>query len=84
LVHIEVVMIKYHWYDWKHGYLDTNPGWYEHIVPCTSARKHEEMVKWLYKNISNPERHCRWTRLENETRVKFRHEKDYVWFSLSF
>ena len=78
------IELRHHWYDWDKGYLGTNPGWYEHVIPNGSTQKIKEVVLWLYEKIDNPERHCRWVRLENEIRVKFRHEKDYLWFSLSF
>lgn len=72
------------WYDWEKGYENTNVGWYEHIVHSESTQTHDEVILWLYKNIGNPIRHCRWVRLKSEVRVKFRHERDYLLFALSW
>jgi hypothetical protein len=72
------------YYDYQKGYINTNPGWYEHTVYSESHYTHLEIVEWLYTNIDNPERHCRWCRFDSKMCVKFRYEKDYLWFSLSF
>ena len=68
------------------GWEYTNPGWYEFsikIVYGTSAdAKYIEIVQWLYENIDNCERHARWVLDIDRIRVKFRHEKDYSWFTL--
>jgi len=74
-------------YDWRRGYDNTNPEWFEHIVyfdPSTGDRRHDEVVKWLYDKIDHCERHARWARFYDCTRVKFRYERDYLWFKLSF
>lgn len=76
--------LRYNWYDWEKGYENTCVGWYEHIVYTESAQTQKDIVLWLYKNIGKPERHCRWVRLKFEFRVKFRHERDYLLFALSF
>jgi|APFre7841882654_1041346.scaffolds.fasta_scaffold292112_1 hypothetical protein len=71
---------------------ETKPGWYEAVVIHNGTtyqaqhRKHDEVVQWLYDNIDMCERHCRWavdpSNNPNATRVKFRYEKDYMWFKL--
>ena len=71
-----------HYYDHKRGWEDTNPGWYEAIVRVKNMEEHLVIVEWLYKNIDNPERHCRWTRNMFESVVKFRHERDFIHFRL--
>jgi hypothetical protein len=82
--------IKYYpeHYDWTRGWDDDHPYWYQHGVLAQNQteldKMHQEIVHWLYKNIDNPERHCRWTRQVLAISVKFRHEKDYLWFKLRF
>ena len=82
--------IKYYpeHYDWVRGWEDDHPFWYKHDVVTQSQteldKTHKEIVLWLYKNIDDPERHCRWTRQVLDISVKFRYEKDYVWFKLRF
>jgi hypothetical protein len=72
------------YYDYQKGYLNTNPGWYEHVIHTDSESIQRSAVKWLYDNIDNPERHCRWCRFQDKMCVKFRFEKNYLWFSLTF
>lgn len=82
--------IKYYpeHYDWTRGWDDDHPYWYTHDVVTQNQNEtdnlHKEVVLWLYKNIDNPERHCRWTRQGLTISVKFRHEKDCLWFKLRF
>lgn len=76
--------LRRNWYDWEKGFENTNVGWYEHIAYIESTQKQNDVILWLYENVDNPERHCRWVCMKTEVRVKFRHEKDYLWFSLSF
>lgn len=85
--------IKYHpeYYDWTRGWEDDHPFWYCHNVNARDSQSqtdldllHKEVVTWLYENIDNPERHCRWTRQVLTISVKFRHERDYMWFKLRF
>lgn len=82
--------IKYYpeHYDWTRGWDDDHPYWYTHDIVTQNQNEldklHKEVVLWLYKNIDNPERHCRWTRQELTISVKFRYEKDCLWFKLRF
>jgi len=71
-----------HYYDYERGWEGTNPGWYQASSRIENSDEHIEVVEWLYKNIDNPERHCRWTRILNESIVKFRYERDYIHFRL--
>ena len=73
-------------YDWNSGWDYTNPGWYQVTVKGagTQTNKHYECVEWLYKNIDNPERHARWVSLFGESHFRFRYERDYVWFRLTW
>ena len=82
--------IKYYpeHYDWVRGWEDDHPYWHIHDIVTQSRTEldetHNEVVHWLYKNIDNPERHCRWTRQVLTISVKFRYERDCVWFKLRF
>lgn len=74
------------YYDWTRGWDDDHPYWYSHTQSAQNQTEldklHKEVVHWLYENIDNPERHCRWIRQQLDISVKFRHEKDYVLFML--
>lgn len=76
------------WYDFDRGWENTNPKWFEHSVPITNIlyadQLHKEVLHWLFKKMDRCLRHARWIRLDNEIRVKFRYERDYLWFKLSF
>lgn len=90
LTKVDVINDRYrlHWYDWGRGWDETAVGWYHHSVFAQTAtdtdKLHREVVTWLYETIDAPEKHCRWVRIANEVSVKFRYERDYLWFKLSF
>jgi len=81
-----------HHYDVKRGWTETNPGWHEVIIwhndddwiLQNAQKKHVEILIWLYDNIDKCERHCRWCHTPGTTRVKFRYERDYIWFNLTW
>lgn len=81
-------LTQLHWYDWNRGWEGTQPGWHEHVTSSQdttlSSKLHEEVIIWLFTHVDNPKRHCRWTRQENKIHVKFRYERDYIWFKLSW
>ncbi len=83
----------YRYYDTNKGWDNDRPGW--HLVEVdhrlrpkptrglSSAREsHIQVVEWLYDNIDSCEKHCRWTILYDVTKVRFRYEKDALWFSM--
>ena len=76
------------YYDWTRGWDDDHPFWHIHDIVTHNQTEldlvHKEVVLWLYKNIDNPQRHCRWTRQVLTISVKFRYERDCVWFKLRF
>ena len=80
--------IEYHfnYYDWQAGWENTNIGWYEVTVKDagTSTKKHEDCVMWLYNNIDKPERHARWVSFFGKSHFRFRYERDYIWFRLTW
>lgn len=77
-------------YDHRRGYENTNPGWHEHRVyyDWIDAKSFDttiqNVVQWLYANIDKPERHCCWAINDDHIAVKFRHERDAIWFKLRF
>lgn len=59
---------------------DTNcNGWY---LAYVNSGNYEEVLDWLYANVEGCEKHCRWRFFHAHTEVKFRHERDFVWFNL--
>ena len=83
MVHSKMAMTYVqHYFDPDRDWVGTNPGWYEAAVKTQDSDEHTEIVKWLYDNIDNPERHCRWTKSLYESHFKFRYERDYIHFRL--
>lgn len=77
----------HNYYDAVRGWEHTNPYWYQVDVETKSSEHHLEMVKWLYDNIDNPERHARWIyllTLEMNSHFRFRYERDCIWFKLTW
>lgn len=76
------------YYDEKNGWEHTKPGWHEVIITAPQFReavdKHTEMLTWIYGNVGKCERHCRWQFDYDSLRYKFRYERDYVWFKLTW
>jgi len=75
-------------YDSKNGWELTNPGWYETSIyepnRVNGFKKHVEILAWIYKNIGKCERHCRWCHDGCDLRYKFRYERDFIWFRLTW
>ena len=79
----------YHnYYDYTRGWDGTNPGWYEVAINFhdidESEDVHEKAVIWIQRNIQGYQKHCRWRYAGNYLKYKFRHERDYVWFKLTW
>ena len=70
------------------GWEATNPGWHEHIIVFNNytnnqfLKKCHTVIKWIYDNVEAPEKHARWIYDERCLRVRFRHQRDSVWFAL--
>lgn len=79
-----------HYYDSKKGWNDDKPGWYEvrlyydELDLIKFSEKASEIIDWLYNNVGKCERHCRWTISHSMIFVKFRYQKDYTWFKLTW
>jgi hypothetical protein len=76
------------YYDEKNGWEHTKPGWHEVVIPARQFRetvfKHTEMLTWIYDNIGKCEHHCRWQFDNDSLKYKFRYERDYIWFKLTW
>jgi hypothetical protein len=67
-------------YHGPNGWDETNPNWYKASAP---TKHYEEIMKWLEQNNSKFQRHTRWViASSDETKFKFRYEKDYIMFTL--
>jgi hypothetical protein len=76
------------WYDSRRGWQNDHVGWYEHTIYNEDRdqlrEKLHEVVDYLYEQVDNCERHCRWMINSHYIRVKFRHERDALLFVLRF
>lgn len=85
MVHSKVEITYTHNYYDNRGWEYTNPGWYELVLYPETDTLHLEMVKWMYDNLDNPEKHARWMFQITDmyySYFKFRYEREYIWFKL--
>jgi hypothetical protein len=79
---------SYDYYDSMRGWDQTNPGWHEielhYQDPRESVIKYEEIIDWIGQNIHGYRKHCRHRYAGNYLRFKFRYERDYLWFKLTW
>jgi hypothetical protein len=60
-------------------------GWHQAHVSLNSKNPtifYSDIINWLYDNVENCYRHCRWRSSIEGIDVKFRYEKDYIMFIL--
>ena len=80
--------IKYYEYCENKAWVHVKPGWHETSVKYSEnySAQHRNVVNWLYEKIDSPEKHARWLVDDSEDvvegRFKFRHERDYIHFTL--
>lgn len=75
---------------YKERWWDDNCRWPETSIefdtdetPVTTLLElHDEQITWLYENIDNCERHCRWVIERSYFKFRFRHERDQLMFIL--
>lgn len=81
---LTIVDMKFENYNYKRGYFNEHQKWYQHTVSLDSKENWLDVVNWIYQNIENPERHSRWYVDERDRilYVKFRKERDLIWFAL--
>ena len=88
MVYFTMEITKVHsYYDTTAGWEDDHPGWYECSLTVNNAEQHLSMVKWMYDNLDNIERHCRWclflpVKGIGNSKFRFRYERDYIFFKL--
>jgi len=73
--------------DYAYSWENVKPGWHEvilHFPDYVTVEKHDEIIEWLSTNIGKFERHCRWYCEDETFKVKFRYERDYIWFKLTW
>lgn len=76
------------YYDLAKGFENDKPNW--HTIKLNNNFDDYfkfqdytlQVMKWLYENIDNPERHCRWICEGDRIQIRFRYLRDYQWFSL--
>jgi len=75
-------------YDATKGWDKTNPGWHEIEIHCQDPResieKYAEILEWIKQNIQGYKKHSRYRYAGNYLRFKFRYERDYLWFNLTW
>jgi hypothetical protein len=75
-------------YDAYKGWHNTNPGWHEVAIhfhdPRESIERYVEILEWIKQNIQGYKKHSRYRYAGNYLRFKFRYERDYVWFKLTW
>jgi len=62
---------------------DDDKHWHK-VVINFSPGKFPEMINWLYNNMGKPERHARWRIIDDTIQFKFRYERDYIMFTLTW
>lgn len=72
-----------------HWYANDKVGWYtfEFTFQKYSHRypdMYNDIVDWIYEHIDKPERHARWHINSMHIRVRFRYERDYLRFVLTW
>lgn len=84
MVHFEME-IRFEHYDKEAGWENNKPGWHECSVHVNHIDRYLEVIDWVYANIGKCERHCRWCVMNTSTaNFKFRYERDYIWFRLTW
>lgn len=70
------------------GWERTKPGWYYFSLTCSSMEHIDALLEWIYQQLDNCQRHCRWYTVRDGRKynfaIKFRHERDYIWFRLAW
>jgi len=64
-------------------------GWHEYRIPYGPdvsfgdfINLYERISEWILESIESPYRHARWTILSDGIYVKFRYERNYLYFIL--
>lgn len=71
-----------------YSYENDHPKWHQVIIPnygqdIVDFHDHcDTMLEWVYNKMDNAKRHCRWQITNEQFFIKFRYEKDYIWFKM--
>lgn len=83
------VIKKLEWGDFKKKWCDIKPGWHQYkidppesIAYASFVNWYADIIDWIYYNIPNCERHCRWAFEDCKFCIKFRYDRDYLFFAL--
>ena len=80
--------MNYNYYDRTKGWEETNPGWYEVIIyiedPSETVDRYQKSTEWIKNNIHGYHKHTRFIYAGNYLKYKFRYERDYIWFKLTW
>ena len=75
-------------YDYVKRWDETNPGWYEVTLNFHDINESEDIhvkaIEWIHNNIQGYKKHCRYRYAGNYLKYKFRYERDYIWFKLTW
>ena len=72
------------YFDPDKGWEGTHPGWHEVVINNGSFDKHGKMLEWLYNKVDKVERHACWLWDHHNSKFKFRYERDYIMFTLTW
>ena len=72
-----------------HWYMNEKMGWYEYVFPFKEysigySDRYNDIVDWILEHLDKPYHHVRWHVNNMHIRVKFRYERDYLRFVLTW
>jgi len=77
--------------DLQNWYTKGSEGWHTYSLEYREGdnillleQKYVSMIMWILQNVSGAYRHARWKYSEEKITVKFRYERDYIMFMLSW
>lgn len=69
-------------FTYNHWYEDETNRWHHVFLPLeertNSTDFFTERIDWIYENVDNCYKHCRWRCSKNGIDMKFRYECDYI------
>jgi hypothetical protein len=65
------------------------PGWHEVVLYAEEPGedvflRYQAAVKWITDNVQGHHKHCIWMYDDYYLKCKFRYERDYLWFKLTW
>lgn len=78
------------YYNISKGWGNSNPNWHEFIIESIESSHHLWIQKvilytnWIKDNIQKFERHSQWIVTHNKFIIRFRYERDLIWFKLTW